>query len=37
MLNLNTHILVALLKGDLSAGERELVIREELAISLPGR
>ena len=33
MLNLDTHILVALLKGDLSKDERELVIREELAIS----
>jgi PIN domain nuclease of toxin-antitoxin system len=33
MLNLDTHILVALLSGDLSANERELVTAESLAIS----
>jgi len=33
MLNLDTHILVALLNGDLSERERRLVVTEELAIS----
>ena len=33
MLNLDTHIVVALLSGDLSASERELILNEPLAIS----
>ena len=33
MLNLDTHILVALLRGDLTDRERKLVAREPLAIS----
>ncbi len=33
MLNLDTHMLVALLNGDLDDDERALVLREELAIS----
>ena len=33
MLNLDTHILIAILNGDLSPRERELVLKNELAIS----
>jgi len=33
MLNLDTHILVAILNGDLSPHESELVLKNELAIS----
>jgi PIN domain nuclease of toxin-antitoxin system len=33
MLNLDTHILVSVLNGDLSPRERELVLKNELAIS----
>jgi PIN domain nuclease of toxin-antitoxin system len=33
MLNLDTHIVVALLQGELTAGERSAVLRHRLAIS----
>jgi len=33
MLNLDTHILVSILNGDLSPRENELVLKNELAIS----
>ena|SRR3989442_1065309 len=33
MLNLDTHMFVALLRGDLSERETELVVREKLAVS----
>jgi len=33
MLNLDTHILVSILNGDLSSREDELVLKNELAIS----
>jgi PIN domain nuclease of toxin-antitoxin system len=33
MLNLDTHILVSILNGDLSPREHELVLKNELAIS----
>jgi len=33
MLNLDTHILVSILNGDLTAREDELVVKNELAVS----
>jgi len=33
MLNLDTHILIAILNGDLTPREHELVVKNELAIS----
>jgi PIN domain nuclease of toxin-antitoxin system len=33
MLNLDTHILISILNGDLSAREHEMVLNNELAIS----
>jgi PIN domain nuclease of toxin-antitoxin system len=33
MLNLDTHVVIALLKGDLSAQEHELILGHQLAIS----
>lgn len=33
MLNLDTHILVKMLAGDLTPGESELIVNEDLAIS----